>query len=99
MTTHSVLLPGESHGQISLAIIRGVAKSRTRLSDEQCHCYHINKLQLGPYEVRLQLSEETISFGCCNRSGIHTFSDLADISDMVFLSSTISAFHRFFLLC
>ena len=31
MATHPVFLPGESHGQRSLAIDHGVAKRRTRL--------------------------------------------------------------------
>ena len=35
MTTHSSILPGESHGQKSLVgyIVNGVAKNRTQLSD------------------------------------------------------------------
>ena len=33
MATHSVLLPGESHGQRSLATVHGVTESWTQLSD------------------------------------------------------------------
>ena len=48
MATHPVFLPGESHGQRSLAaIVRGVEKSRTRMSNTYTYTYtHITNYSL-----------------------------------------------------
>ena len=48
MATHPVFLAGESHGQRSLAaIVRGVEKSRTRMSNTYTYTYtHITNYSL-----------------------------------------------------